>query len=701
MSSLNSTARSVPAARSLNYPGYYVNRELSLLEFNRRVIHQAHNEKFPLLERLRYICIASSNLDEFFEIRFAGLKQRKQYGPATRSADGLSVEELIDQTSELAHTLVDEQYRVLNEILIPGLRTEDIYFLKRGEWNTAQSAWIAEYFRSELLPILNPIGLDPAHRFPPITNKSLNFIVSLDGEDAFGRSVELAVVQAPRSSPRVIHLPETIAEHEYDFVFLSSVIHAHVGELFAGMETLGCHQFRVTRDSDLILDEEEATDLLLAMEDELPARRFGKTVRLEIDHECPASVVDFLREQFELATNDVYLCKGPVNLNRLNQIPSLVGKSELTFPEFAPGISKRVQSASDMFEAIRAGDILLHHPYQSFIPVLDLLRQAAIDPNVISIRQTLYRTGENSPVVKALIDAANNGKEVLVAIELRARFDEAENIGLAQALTEAGVQVVFGLVGYKTHAKMILIIRREQNQLRRYAHLGTGNYHPRTTRQYTDYGLLTSDPEITEDALMVFKQLTSKGHPHALRKAFQAPFQLANRLKDLIEREITHVDEGREGYVIAKMNSLEEPGVIRLLYRASQAGVKIDLIVRGICCLRPGIPGVSENISVRSIVGRFLEHTRIFYFANCGDSEIFLSSADWMTRNIYNRVELAFPILDKRLARTTLRDGLQIYLKDNTQSWEMQADGTYIQQTPEDDEASVSSQESLLRLMKR
>ena len=689
------------ATRSLNYPGYYVNRELSLLEFNRRVIHQALNEKFPLLERLRYICIASSNLDEFFEIRFAGLQQRLLYATTNRSADGLSVNDQIERASALTHELVDEQYRILNELLIPQMRTDGIYFLRRAEWNENQRNWVADYFRRELLPILNPIGLDPAHRFPPVTNKSLNFIVSLDGKDAFGRNVELAVVQAPRTSPRLIKLPPSISQHEYDFVFLSSVIHAHVGELFTGMEALGCHQFRVTRDSDLILDEEEATDLMLAMEDELPARRFGKTVRLEIDHECPEHVVQFLREEFKLSKDDVYLCHGPVNLDRLNQIPSLVNRADLKFPDFTPGTTKRIQSATDIFEAMRDDDILLHHPYQSFVPVLDLLRQAALDPNVISIRQTLYRTGENSPVVKALIDAANNGKEVLVAIELRARFDEAENIGLAQSLTEAGVQVVFGLVGYKTHAKMLLIIRREQDTLRRYVHLGTGNYHPRTTRQYTDCGLLTCDPELTEDALMVFKQLTSKGHPHALSQAFQAPFQLANRLKELINREIEHAESGREGYLIAKMNSLEEPGIMRQLYRASQAGVKIDLIVRGVCCLRPGVPGVSENIRVRSIIGRFLEHSRIFYFANDGESEIFMSSADWMTRNIYNRVELAFPIKSPQLARTLLRDGLQIYLKDNTQAWEMQQDGTYLQQSPEPEEPSVSAQETLLRLMKR
>ena len=696
------TARiSVRTARNLNYPKYYVNRELSLLEFNRRVIQQARNEKFPILERLRFLCIASSNLDEFFEIRVAGLQQRRKYGPSRGGPDGLSVDEQLSQIATVSHELVDEQYQILNEVLVPQLRQEQVYFLKRAEWTEEQRAWVKNYFQQELLPILNPIGLDPAHPFPPITNKSLNFIVSLDGKDAFGRNVELAVVQAPRSSPRVIQLPLEISKHEHDFVLLSSVIHAHVGELFAGMAIKGCHQFRFTRDSDLLVDEEEATDLLLAVEGELSTRRFGDTVRLEIAEDCPTGVVEYLRDQFSLRAQDVYLCSGPVNLMRLNQVPDLVDRNELKFPAFSPGVAKNIQAATDMFEAIRDGDLILHHPYQSFVPVLDLLRQAAVDPKVISIRQTLYRTGKDSAVVKALIDASNNGKEVLVAIELRARFDEAENIELAQHLTQAGVQVVFGLVGYKTHAKMILIIRREDQQLRRYAHLGTGNYHPRTTRQYTDCGLLTCNPEITEDVLMVFKQLTSKGHPHALQRVIQSPFSLFDRITDLVNREIDHVKNGREGRIIAKMNSLEEPGVIRALYRASQAGVSIDLIVRGICCLRPGIEGVSENVRVRSIIGRFLEHTRIFYFDNDGSSELFMSSADWMTRNIFNRVELAFPVLDQKLKQTILRDGLEIYLKDNTQSWMMQQDGTYMQAKPDEDENSVSAQESLLRLMKR
>lgn len=686
--------------RSLNYPKYYVNRELSLLEFNRRVIQQARNEKFPLLERLRFVCIASSNLDEFFEIRVAGLQQRRKYGQFRRGPDGLAVEEQLEQIAKVSHELVDEQYEILNEIMIPGLRDRGIYFLKRDEWAPEQRDWVRRYFRDELLPILNPIGLDPAHPFPPVTNKSLNFIVSLEGKDAFGRNVELAVVQAPRASPRVIQLPLDISGHEFDFVLLSSVIHAHVDELFAGMKVKGCHQFRFTRDSDLLVDEEEATDLLLAVEGELSTRRFGDTVRLEIAEDCPTEVVSYLRSQFDLTEREVYLCSGPVNLMRLNQVPDLIDSADLKFPAFSPGVPKRIQAATDMFEAIRDGDLLLHHPYQSFVPVLDLLRQAAIDPNVISIRQTLYRTGQDSPVVKALIDASNRGKEVMVAIELRARFDEAENIELAQALTQAGVQVVFGLVGHKTHAKMVLIIRREGNELKRYAHLGTGNYHPRTTRQYTDCGLLTCNPEITEDVLMLFKQLTSKGHPHPLQRLIQSPFTFFDRLVELISREIEHVHEGREGRLIAKMNSLEEPGVIRALYRASQAGVQIDLIVRGICCLRPGIHGVSENIRVRSIVGRFLEHTRIFYFQNNKDPEVILSSADWMTRNIFNRVELGFPILDKKLAQTILRDGLEIYLKDNAQAWEMQTDGSYVLAARSPEDTRVSAQETLLRLMK-
>ena len=680
-------------------PEHFVNREISLLEFNRRVIQQALVEAFPVLERLRFICIASSNLDEFFEIRVAGLKQQIEYGSTRRGPAGFTPLEQLQRVSAVVKELVSEQYTILNNVLMPKLREQDIYFLRREEWNEVQREWLLNYFRDHLSPILNPIGLDPAHPFPRLLNKSLNFIAILNGEDAFGREVEKAIVQAPRSLPRVIELPDEISEHQNDFVFLSSIIHAHVDELFQGMEVESCYQFRVTRNSDLFVDEEEVTDLMQAIEGELSSRRFGDEVRLEVDDECPESVVVALRRHFELEEYEVYRCSGPVNLMRLNQIPNLVNRRDLKFSSFNPGVPRLIQGSPDLFSAIRKHDVLLHHPFQSFIPVLDFLRQACVDPDVLSIRQTLYRTGEDSAVVKALIQAASNGKEVLVVIELRARFDEAENIELANELSAAGAQVVFGMVGYKTHAKMILITRREGKSLRRYAHLGTGNYHAGTARQYTDMGLLTCDTHITEDVQLVFRQLTSMGHPGPLRKVMQSPFTMFDRLESLIDNEIANVKAGKSARIVAKMNSLEEPRMVRKLFEASQAGVKIELVIRGICCLRPGIPGVSENITVRSIIGRFLEHTRVYYFENDGEPICFLSSADWMGRNLFSRVESCVPVEDKDLANTVYKEGLEMYLNDDCQAWLMQPDGRYIK--AETGEYPVNAQDRLMKLMCR
>ena len=661
----------------LTDPSLYVNRELSLVEFNRRVIHQSMENSFPLLERLRFLCIVSSNLDEFFEIRVAGLKQQEAYGSTRSGPDRMTPSEQLQAIAASTRTLVDQQYEILNNVLTPLLREEGIYFLRREEWTQEQSDWIRQYFIDELSPILDPIGLDPAHPFPRLLNKILNFIVSLEGSDAFGRSINLAVVQAPRSLPRVIQLPKQVATHQYDFVFLSSIIHAHVNDLFQGMEVTECHQFRVTRDSDLFLNEEEVSDLRESIESELSSRRFSDAVRLEVADGCPAELVESIRKEFGLLESDVYRCNGPVNLARLNRIPDLVDRKDLKFDPIRPEIPATLAENEDIFATVRRGDVLLHHPFQAFSPVVDFLYQAARDSNVLSIRQTLYRTGEDSTVVQALIDAAQRGKEVLVVIELRARFDEAENIELATELNEAGVQVVYGMVGYKTHAKMALVIRREGNGLRRYAHLGTGNYHPRTTRLYTDFGLLTCDPLITADVQSVFRQLTSMGHPGSLQKVLQSPFLIGRTLTELIEQEIANVRAGREAHIIAKCNSLEQPDMIRAFYRASQAGVKVDLIVRGLCCLRPGLNNVSENISVRSIVGRFLEHTRVFYFYNDGDPKVYLASADLMERNLSRRVETSFPVEDAELKERVIHDGLSVYLQDNCKAWSMKSDGTY------------------------
>ncbi len=669
-------------APNLKNPELYINRELSLLEFNRRVLLQSLDESTPLLERLKFLCIASSNLDEFFEIRVAGLKQQVSYGSQQRGPDNLTPAEQLHLISVTVHELVKEQYRILNDVLIPALETEGIRFSRRPDWTEKQKVWVRRYFRRELLPVLSPIGLDPAHPFPRVLNKSLNFIVSLEGKDAFGRSSGIAIVQAPRSLPRVIRLPASCATTAHDFVFLTSIIHANVDELFPGMKATGCYQFRVTRNSDLFVDDEEVEDLLRALEGELPSRRFSEAVRLEVADNCPEEMVHFLMHQFALEPDDVYQVDGPVNLHRLMAIPDMVERPDLKFPGFTPGLPRRLRHNTDLFDVIRKGDVLLHHPFQSFAPVIDLLRQAARDPRVLAIRQTLYRTGPDSGIVEALIEAARNGKEVTVVIELRARFDEAANIELATELQDAGAHVVYGVVGYKTHAKMMLIVRREGRQLRRYVHLGTGNYHSRTARLYTDLGLMTVDAEIGEDVHRIFQQLTALGKATRLRKLLQSPFTLHKSMLAFIEREIEHARAGKPARIIAKMNALVEPQIIEALYRASQAGVKIDLIIRGICCLRPGVKGVSENIRVRSIIGRFLEHTRIFYFLNDGAEEVWCSSADWMGRNFFRRVETCFPVEDRRLKQRVIREGLECYLADNTQAWVLRPDGSYQRCTP-------------------
>lgn len=663
-------------------PDLYINREISLLEFNRRVLAQATDPKMPLLERLFFLCVASSNMDEFFEIRVAGLKQQVAYGSVQRGPDNLSPSEQLSKISELAHQLVDLQYQVLNDKVLPALAAKGINFLRRSSWTQKQLKWVKSYFNRELLPVLSPVGLDPAHPFPQVLNKSLNFIISLEGKDAFGRNSGIAIVQAPRSLPRLIQLPASCANHEYDFVFLSSIIHSHAGDLFPGMKVTGCYQFRVTRNADLFVEEEEVDDLMRALEGELPTRRFAQAVRLEVADSCPQEMIDYLMHKFNLQQTDVYQVNGPVNLNRMITIPALVNRPELKFPGFTPGLSNRLSRSVDLFETIRKGDVLLHHPFQSFAPVIDFLRQAAADPKVLAIKQTLYRTGNDSSIVEALISAAQAGKEVTIVIELRARFDEKENIELANELQAAGAHVSYGVVGHKTHAKMILVIRREGKQLKRYVHLGTGNYHARTARLYTDYGMFTSDMAITDDVQKVFQQLTAMGKAGKLKKLLQAPFTMHKSILEFIYREIEFVRQGKQGRIIAKMNSLVEPTVIQALYEASRVGVKVDLIIRGVCCLRPGIKDISENIHVRSIVGRFLEHTRVFYFHNGGDYEIFCSSADWMERNFFRRVETCFPIEEKRMKKRVLKEGLQNYLSDNTNAWILNADGSYKQATP-------------------
>jgi polyphosphate kinase len=665
-----------------NFPNeYFLNRELSILAFDRRVLSQAMDKSSPLLERMRFLCIVSSNLDEFFEVRVAGLKEQIRLNALATTANGETVKSAFERISAEAHALVKEQYDLLNDELLPGLAAEGIHFLRRADWNDAQRAWIGDYFLREVMPVLTPIGLDPSHPFPRLLNKSLNFAVELEGKDAFGRSSGTAIIQAPRILPRIIRLPKSVGGSDWSFVFFSSVLHAFVNELFAGMHVLGCHQFRVTRNSDLFVDEEEVTNLRTKIQGELPQRHFGDAVRLEIADNCPDVMTRFLLAQFNLSESDLYRVAGPVNLIRLMQLPDCVERNDLKFAPFRPAMPKAIGQKRSIFGDIQAGDILLHHPYQSFSPVITLIDQAADDPQVVAIKMTIYRTGTDSVLMQSLLRAAQNGKEITVVVELMARFDEEANIGWSTKLEEIGAHVVYGVVGYKTHAKMLMIVRREENKagsfLRRYIHLGTGNYHPRTTRLYSDFGLLTCNAEIGADVDEVFKQLTGLGRAQSLKHLWQAPFTLQSNIIAAIQKEALAARAGKRSRIVAKMNSLLEPGTIVALYEASRAGVKIDLIVRGVCTLRPGIKGLSENIRVWSIVGRFLEHHRVFYFYADGKKEVYLSSADWMDRNFFRRIELAFPVLDPKLKRRVITEGLKIYLADNAQSWEMDADGRY------------------------
>ena len=697
------TAEPLPPLEHYLRPANFHNRELSLLEFNHRVLAQARDGRVPLLERLKFLCISCSNLDEFFEIRVAGLQQRLRAGAPVSGLENRPPQELIDAVGRHAHTLVEDQYRTLNEVLIPRLAENNIRFLRRSRFvaDTTLNDWLRDYFRREVLPVLSPIGLDLAHPFPRVLNKSLNFIVSLEGKDAFGRNADMAVVQAPRALPRLIQIPQEVCGHPHDFVFLSSVIHAYVDELFPGMDATGCYQFRVTRNSDLFVDEEEVDDLMDALEGELAYRDFGDAVRLEVAHNCPEPMSRFLLEVHKLGPDSLYQVNGPVNLNRLMKLADMVDRPELKYRNFTPYTPPSLARGNDFFAALRKKSVLLHHPYDSFAPVVDFLRQAAKDPQVLVIKQTLYRTGADSSVVEALVDAARAGKEVTVVIELRARFDEAENIDLAERLQDAGAHVVYGVVGHKTHAKMILVVRRENDGLRQYVHLGTGNYHPRTARLYTDYGLFSADPEVGEDVAKVFLQLTSLGRLTKLNKLLQSPFTLHKGVLAKIEREIEHARAGRPARVILKMNQCVEPQSVAALYRANSAGVQVDLIVRGMTTVRPGIEGVSESLRLVSVIGRFLEHTRVFYFENGGSPEVFCSSADFMERNFFRRVEVMFPVEEPRSRDRVVRE-LKLYLADESQGWLLQPDGQYERIKPKAGRRKVrAAQTRLLEAQRR
>lgn len=652
----------------------YLNRELSLLEFNSRVIAQAEDETLPLLERLRYLCIGSSNLDEFFEVRFSSLHARQ----LPKKTPIANINSLLHQISIRCHTLVNHQYSLLNDKILPQLAKNGIRLLRQKDRNAAQCAWVKSYFETQIRPLLTPIVLDPAHPFPQVANKSLNFIVSLGGKDAFKRGSAIAIIKVPRTLSRVFRLPDELADGSIAFCLLSSAIHAHIQDLFPEREVIACSQFRVTRDSDLWLDEEEVKNLRQALKASLQNRHYGTAVRLEVSKNCPDDLVKFLLNEFKLNEDNLYLVDGPVNMVRLAEICNFVKTPSLYFPPYQASLTPDVVN-NDIFETLQKKDILLHHPFQSFQTVIDFIRSAAEDPDVVVIKQTIYRAGMTSELMQALISATNKGKEVIVIVELKARFDEERNIYWAQQLEQAGAQVIYGVMGLKTHAKLALVTRREQGVFRFYCHVGTGNYNPNTTRFYTDFGLLTAHKQITSEVNEIFLHLTSLTRPKKLEYLWLAPFDLHRHLIRSILNEIRIARQGKPAKIVAKMNSLIDESVIRALYLASSSGVKIDLIVRGACALRPGVPGLSENIRVRSIIGRFLEHERIYYFRNNLKHDLYISSADWMARNLFRRIEVACPILDPALKKRIITEGLKYYMRDNTNSWELQSNGTYRQ----------------------
>jgi polyphosphate kinase len=652
-----------------------LNRERAILEFNRRVLAQARRPDVPLLERLRYICIVSSNMDEFFEVRFA------DYLDAARAAGSGVSDADVHSVAADAHALIDDHYAAFNDDVMPLLQQRGIIILNHAERDEAQRRWVDNFFQRQVKPLLVPVGLDPSHPFPQVANKSLNFIVRLTGLDAFGRENRIAIVKVPRVLPRVIKLPEPLAPGKQAFVLLTSVIRAHLAELFPGREVEAFSQFRVTRDSDLEVDDKEVTNLRQAMRTGLTTRHFGEAIRLEVVSTCPPELSEFLLQQFSLPPQALYLVNGPVNLVRLNQLIDQADAPGLRFPVHE-GVwpERRLPRQQSFFSRLREGDVLMHHPFESFEPVVQFLREAVNDPDVLAIKQTIYRTGSESPLMDLLIEAARRGKEVMAVVELKARFDEEANINWAERLEAVGAQVVYGIVGLKTHAKLLLVTRREDGRLRRYAHLSTGNYNPKTARLYTDIGQFTADAELTADADAVFQQLASLGKMKPPRQLLQAPFTLHRKLVQHIEKVAESARAGRPARIVVKINALTDVPMIEALIRAGQAGADIDLVVRGACMLPPGIPGVTDRIRVRSVVGRFLEHSRILYFRwgeSVDDEALYMSSADWMGRNMFRRIEIAWPIRDPSLRQRVIDECLVPYLHDERDAWVLGADGSY------------------------
>jgi polyphosphate kinase len=670
----------------------FLDRDHSILAFNERVLDWAKRPDVPLLERLRFLCIVSSNLDEFFEVRTAPHLTAAQ---ANEQKAPYSVQSF-KALSAAAHDMVARQYSLYNDDLLPAFERQGIRVVSHGERNASQRRWVKEYFEREVRPLLIPVGLDPSHPFPQVANKSLNFIVRLGGHDAFGRENDIAIVKVPRVLPRLIHMPAHGHNKGRLFVSLSSVIRAHLTELFPGRDVGQFSQFRVTRHSDLAVDEDDVKNLRTALRQGLEQRHYGQAVRLEVSAGCSEYLAGFLLRQFNLPALALYRVHGPVNLVRLTQLVDLVNDPKLLFPSYSACYPTQLQPGQSFFERLKQGDVSIHQPFESFDGVLAFLREAVNDPQVLAIKQTIYRTGADSELMVLLREAVRRGKEVTVVVELKARFDEEANINWAEMLESIGAQVVYGVVGLKTHAKMLLVTRREGRHLVRYAHLSTGNYNPRTARLYTDLSYLTADPLMTADIDNVFVHLASQSRLPKLHHLLLAPFQLHHKLIEKIDALGEAALQGKDTRLVAKMNALTDEDLMLALVRAGQRGVKIDLIVRGACMLPAQVPGVTDNIRVRSVIGRFLEHSRVFYFRCAEEETLLLSSADWMNRNMLRRVELAWPVTDPVIRRRIIDECLVAYLHDGRDAWDLQPDGTYLRVNPQDDIPRHGAQAALM-----
>lgn len=665
--------------KKIDKPENFQNRELSALRFNRHVLYQAKDKSVPLLERLRFVFLCSLNLDEFFEIRVAGLKEKASMNLEKTSIDGLTPKQTLREISKTAHEIYKELYQLYNHTLIPLLKKENIFFLQPSESSREIQKYCKDYFIKKVLPVLSPIGLDIAHPFPKPSNKSLNFILSLEGKDAFGRETRFAIIHAPRSLPRVIKLPYEISNQSDSFIFLTDLIKTYTAKIFPGLTIKGCYQFRLTRNSDFFLDEEEIDDLAKALKNELRQRNYGNVVRLEIEANCPKGLVEFLQKEHQLHDKDIYSCHGPVNINRYMSIIDLTDRPELKYSPFIGSIPSQLRGAHNIFDYLKHHELAVHHPYQSFDTVINFIHQATQDKNVLAIKQTLYRTHTTSKMVLALIEAARAGKEVTAVIELKARFDEEDNLALAAKLHQAGVLVLYGIIGYKIHAKMTLVVRNENEneELKRYVHLATGNYHEHTARSYVDISYITSNDQLGLDVQTLFHQLTGLGKTQQLKQLITAPFTLFNTIIKWINREVEHAKAKKDALIIIKVNGLTDKKVILALYEASMAGVKIKLIVRTLCRLKAGLPGISDNIEVISVVDRFLEHSRMFYFLNNGEDELYCASSDLMERNLYHRVETCFPITDPKLKKRLQSETLDLMLDTAQRRWQQHSDGNY------------------------